>query len=88
MSASWKKGSDSRWRAFREAILERDQWLCLIRDPGCLTIADQVDHIVPLSKGGAKYDPGNARAACGPCNRGRSDTAPAPQPQPRPHSSW
>lgn len=88
MSKAWSGGSDTRWRRFRLTILERDRWRCKIRSAGCKTLADCVDHIVPLSKGGPKYDPGNARAACTPCNTRRGDRAPAPQPAPRPVSSW
>lgn len=92
MSASWAGGSDTRWRTFRQWLLdtwqEAGRTSCEIRDPGCTVAVEQVDHIVPLSRGGAKYDPANCRPACAPCNRARSDREPSPQPQPRPHSSW
>lgn len=89
MSGSWAAGSDTRWRAFRVTILDRDRWTCTIASAGiCTGVASEVDHVQPLSRGGAKYDPGNCRAACAPCNRARGNAAPEPQPQPRPHSSW
>ncbi len=88
MSKAWARGSDSRWRAFRLTILERDRWLCTLLEEGCATVADQVHHIVPLARGGAKYDPANATAACKSCNLALGDRPPAPQPEPRPTSSW
>lgn len=80
ISGSWAQGSSRRWRDLRATILRRDADVCQIRTPGtwpvgrrgetahCLVAADCVDHVVPLSKGGARYDPGNLRAACTPCN--------------------
>lgn len=53
----------------REVILERDGYECQIRDPGCVKVATEVDHIRPLSEGGAFLDPANLRAACRKCNR-------------------
>jgi 5-methylcytosine-specific restriction protein A len=88
MSKAWEKGSDSRWRAFRVTILERDRWVCTLREQGCTGRAEQVHHITPLSRGGAKYDPANCTAACKHCNLLIGDRAPAPQPEPRPVSSW
>jgi 5-methylcytosine-specific restriction protein A len=88
MSRSWAGGSDSRWRAFRLYILDRDHWLCTLRLPGCTTTAEHAHHIVPLARGGAKYDPDNCASACAHCNTSLGDRAPAPQPEPRPVSSW
>ncbi|WP_425298093.1 HNH endonuclease [Nocardia brasiliensis] len=51
----------------RRMILTRDARLCQIRADGCLTDATQVDHIIPVSRGGTN-DPANLRAACTPCN--------------------
>lgn len=88
MSRSWKGGSTTRWRRLRAAILRRDKGRCAIAAEGCLGDADQVDHIIPLHMGGAKYDPTNCRAACAPCNLGRARTQPREEPAPRPVSSW
>jgi len=88
MSEAWQGGSDARWRRFRLTILERDRWSCTLALPGCTTRATQVDHIVPLSRGGAKYDPGNCRAACAHCNQARGDREPVPQPAGLPPSMW
>ena len=88
MSEAWAKGSDTRWRAFRLTILGRDRYLCTLRLDGCTGRAEEVDHIQPLARGGAKYDPLNCRASCAWCNRKRGSRAPVPQPDPRPVSSW
>lgn len=63
--------STHTWRKIRLQVLERDNWQCQIRRKGCTELATQVDHIVPVTKGGAKFDPRNLRAACHKCNNGR-----------------
>jgi 5-methylcytosine-specific restriction endonuclease McrA len=88
MSRSWQGGSDTRWTRLRAAILRRDHYRCTITAPGCLGVADQVDHITPLHMGGAKYDPTNCRASCGPCNLGRKRAQPREEPPHRRISKW
>jgi 5-methylcytosine-specific restriction endonuclease McrA len=88
MSEAWEKGSDTRWRRFRVTILERDRWHCTVKLKGCTGRAEHVHHVVPLARGGAKYDPGNCTSACAHCNLTLGDRPPAPQPQPRKVSSW
>ena len=61
------------WARIRKSILERDQYTCQIRGPKCTTTATQVDHIIPITKGGAWYDPTNLRASCAKCNYARID---------------
>jgi HNH endonuclease len=57
------------WPSVREYVLERDGRLCQI----CrFTIASDVDHIWPRRLGGRDHI-GNLRAACGPCNKSKSD---------------
>src|SRR6188508_2272908 len=51
----------------RLAILRRDNHECQIRGPGCLGVADTVDHIHPKAWGGGE-NPENLRAACKVCN--------------------
>ena len=60
------------WATVRKKVLQRDRGICQIQAPGCLIRANQVDHILPVSKGGAWYDTANLRAACGRCNNGRN----------------
>ena len=63
--------SSHTWRKIRLQILERDAGLCQINGKHCTRIATEVDHIVPVTKGGSKYDPRNLRASCHKCNNGR-----------------
>lgn len=62
---------DHDWRRVRLLVLERDGYRCKVQLPGCRGDADAVDHIVPLEEGGARLDPSNLRACCGPCNNAR-----------------
>lgn len=64
---------DHTWQAVRLTILARDGHVCQVRGPRCKGAATQVDHIIPLSEGGARLDPDNLRAACLPCNAGRQN---------------
>jgi HNH endonuclease len=59
--------NDRRSRQFRLKILERDNYRCYC----CGGVATDADHIVPLARGGAEYDPANCRAACAHHNRSR-----------------
>ena len=61
------------WTTVRKGILNRDNHQCQIRAPKCTGIATQVDHIIPITKGGAWWDPDNLRAACAHCNNQRVD---------------
>jgi len=88
MSKGWKGGSTTRWRRFRTGILARDKSLCTIKAEGCTEVATQVDHIIPLHMGGAKYDPTNCRAACAPCNLGRKRARVVEEPPHRRVSNW
>lgn len=82
------------WPQVRLGILERDNYLCQIRDKGCEGHATDVDHIVPWREGGAWYDPGNLRAACAKCNRARGPRRMAAManlnrtPAPEPSRDW
>lgn len=55
------------WPKVRAAVLARDGWACRVEGPTCTGRATSVDHIVPLSLGGARLDPANLRAACRGC---------------------
>lgn len=62
--------SINEWKEIRVRILARDRYRCAY----CLTVggALEVDHIVPVSRGGSNNDD-NLTAACKPCNRGKSN---------------
>lgn len=63
-----------RWQRVRKLILARDGYVCQIRSKHCRTVANAVDHIIPMSLGGAQYDPSNLQAACQPCNSWKRNT--------------
>jgi 5-methylcytosine-specific restriction protein A len=65
----WYQGP---WRKIRLEILERDRHRCQIKGPGCTGEALEVDHILPVSLGGAWWDPENLRASCSRCNNARN----------------
>lgn len=52
------------WKRLRQAVLERDGYLCQIRLPGCTGLATEPDHIVPNDD----HSPANLQAACSHCN--------------------
>jgi len=60
-----------RWKTVRLEVLARDKHKCQIAGTKCTTIADQVDHIIPVAYGGAWWDHDNLRASCQNCNLGR-----------------
>jgi 5-methylcytosine-specific restriction endonuclease McrA len=66
------------WRAVRQRVLERDDFKCQLRLPGCKAVADEVDHSVPREVGGVLYDEANLRASCGSCNRSQGNRAGTP----------
>lgn len=62
--------SGSAWQALRLSILKRDEYICYVcGNPG----ADEVDHKIPVWKGGAKSDPGNLGAIhSSPCHEDKT----------------
>jgi len=62
--ASGKRtGSTRAWRMLRAEILAADP-ICVY----CGAPATTVDHVKPVSKGGAELDPANCVPACASCN--------------------
>ncbi|WP_460406572.1 HNH endonuclease signature motif containing protein [Actinophytocola sediminis] len=60
---TWAGGSTRRWRRLRAAKLTADplcQW------PECVRLADEVDHIVPLSEDGDRWSWSNLQSLCTP----------------------
>ncbi|MEL7937664.1 HNH endonuclease [Pseudomonas delhiensis] len=76
---SWatRKGSGRGgrpWRRLRVQILARDKYLCRCEECtrlGRLREADEVDHVVPLSRGGTD-DPSNLRAINRDCHKAKT----------------
>jgi 5-methylcytosine-specific restriction endonuclease McrA len=53
------------WRTVRSAVLMRYDNVCAY----CGAPATEVDHVVPVARGGSALDPANLVASCLPCNR-------------------
>jgi 5-methylcytosine-specific restriction protein A len=66
-TASSGRTSSRAWQLTRVKVLQRDRHTCQIRGPRCLVTASQVDHVVPVYRGGTD-DMGNLRAVCIPCH--------------------
>lgn len=59
---------DHDWGDARAAHLDAHP-TCQIRVPGrCTGTATEVDHVVPLTQGGARLDPANLQSTCHPCH--------------------
>jgi 5-methylcytosine-specific restriction protein A len=61
-----QRGYGSRWQRYRKSYLVEHP-LC-INFKECHNPAAVVDHIVPVSKGGAFWDPSNHQPMCEPCH--------------------
>ena len=60
------------WRKLRLMILQRDP-LCKICDQfGRIESSVVCDHILPINKGGAKYNPDNLQGLCTRCHNAKS----------------
>lgn len=69
-----RRGYTHAWSVLVARVLERDHHVCQIQRPGiCLGIATTGDHIIPLSRGGARMDMDNVQAACRPCNSSKGN---------------
>ena len=63
-----RKTSGGRWEKVRQRILKRDKHLCQVcLKRGRPTPAAEVDHVVPLFKGGTDDD-ANLQAICRSCH--------------------
>jgi 5-methylcytosine-specific restriction enzyme A len=66
---STQRGYDYHWQKVRVFVLRRDKYLCQhCLAQGIITVATDVDHIIPLSRGGARLDPENLQSLCRTCH--------------------
>lgn len=64
-----RRGYDARWQKVRVIVLMRDLYLCqACKAYGRLTTAHDVDHIVPIARGGKRYDEANLQSLCKACH--------------------
>lgn len=59
--------SQQWWRRLRQMVLRREPWCRMCRAEGRFTPATEVDHIVPVSKGGTN-EMDNLQALCKSCH--------------------
>ena len=58
------------WERVRRQVLNRDEWRCRsCGHPGDL----EVDHVVPMSRGGAALDLSNLQTMCSSCHVEKTD---------------
>lgn len=67
-SKHWGTGSTRRWRATRATHLAHEPHCRHCAQRGITTPGTEVDHITPLSQGGAQDDPANLQTLCTPCH--------------------
>ena len=80
-----KRLNKRRWWKIRKRVIHRDRYKCLMCkikvDDKCYPSWDHaatVDHIVPLSQGGAPYDLDNLQTLCLKCHRRKSKVDDSP----------
>lgn len=71
------------WLSFRDKFLNERGLVCEYCGKAGLTkevvpglgffFLATVDHVKPVSKGGALYNPANLKVACHPCNKSKKD---------------
>lgn len=64
MSRQHRKLSDRRWGRVRRALLAAANWRCV----NCGLYANEVDHIVPLHRGGDPWALDNLQVLCRGCH--------------------
>jgi 5-methylcytosine-specific restriction protein A len=76
--SQWQKRDAKReltgrpWRRLRDRILQRDRFVCQpCKREGRITEAREVDHMVPLAKGGTD-DESNLQSICSQCHHVKS----------------
>ena len=67
-----ERGYGAEWRKLRQRVYARDRKLCQVcKADGGLTPANEVDHIIPKSKGGIDGME-NLQAICSPCHKAKT----------------
>ena len=74
------------WRATRQAVLIRDEYVCQMCGVAMYGDDATVDHKVARASGGAEFDMSNLQAACRRCNSRKGDRTIPQTVHPRPAS--
>lgn len=57
------------WRRLRAHVLDQEPLCRLCMAKGRVTAATEVDHIIPLHKGGLEFEASNLRPVCAECHQ-------------------
>lgn len=68
-----ERGYDKTWERLRLMYLMENP-VCEIQVHCDGAPATEVDHIVPISKGGERLDPDNLQSTCSPCHKWKTAT--------------
>jgi 5-methylcytosine-specific restriction endonuclease McrA len=83
LNAALSEQERAEWNTFRLRVLRASTMTCEYCGKSGLTeelvpgkgfnMLSTIDHVTPVSKGGAVYDPENLKVACFPCNKSKAD---------------
>ncbi len=58
----------ARWKKYRIAYLKQNRLCVMCKKVDKIKVANTIDHIIPVSKGGDFWNPDNHQALCKACN--------------------
>ena len=73
-AGSTPRDTGQRYRRIRREVLVEGEYRCV--NCGAVRLDNQVDHIVPLARGGSMDDKSNLAVLCARCNAAKADAMP------------
>ena len=73
-AGSTPRDTGQQYRRIRREVLVEGEYRCV--NCGVVRLDNQVDHIVPLARGGSMKDKANLAVLCGDCNAVKADAMP------------
>ena len=73
-----------RWRLLRRSVLDAANWTCST----CGRYGNEVDHVVPMAKGGPVWDRKNLSCQCAGCHSVKTAKENRTRPLPRDEKDW